>query len=308
MELIRGIHNLRPFHNGCVLTIGNFDGVQLGHQAILEQLARIGEREGLPAVLMTFEPHAREFFDGARAPARLTRLREKVLALRKTPLDRIFVLRFNRELAEMSPEAFVEDLLVRRLGVRHLVVGDDFRFGHRGAGNLELLRGAGERLGYRVHRTATYRLEGRRVSSSWVREALAANDLRQAEALLGRPYRMGGRVIHGERKGRELGFPTANIALHRLVSPLSGIYAVRVRGAGEGILPAVAYVGRRPTLDGDCILLEVHLFDFGKDLYGRYLEVDFLAHIRGDQRFDTLAALQQQIRVDTQAARELLAV
>ncbi len=308
MELIRGIHNLQPFHNGCVLTIGNFDGVQLGHQAILKQLACIGERERLPAVLMTFEPHAREFFDSAKAPARLTRLREKVLALRETPLDRIFVLRFNQALAEMSAEHFIEDLLVRRLGIRHLVVGDDFRFGHRGVGNLALLREAGERLGFRVHRTATYRLEGRRVSSSWVREALAADDLKQAEVLLGRPYRMGGRVIHGERKGRELGFPTANIALHRLVSPLSGIYAVRVHGIGDGTLPAVAYVGRRPTVDGNCILLEVHLFDFSKDLYGCYLEVDFLEHIRGDRRFDTLDALQQQIRVDTQAARALLAV
>ena len=303
MELIRGLHNLRPRHRGCVATIGNFDGVHLGHQAVLGQLAEKAGQLGLPTTVVTFEPHPQEWFFPDRAPPRLTRLREKLTALRRYSVDRVLVLRFDARLAAMEAAAFVERILVRGLGVRHLVVGDDFRFGRNRAGDFAFLRAMGARHGFDVVAMHSFRIDGERVSSTRIREALAAGDMDTAEKLLGRPYRMCGRVAHGDRRGRGIGFPTANLHLHRRASPVLGVFAVEVFGVPGEPVPGVANVGVRPTVDGTCALLEVHLLDFAGDLYGRYVQVDFLHKLRDERRFASFEALRAQIRRDVEAAR-----
>lgn len=306
MELIRGLHNLRPRHRGCVVTIGNFDGVHRGHRAVFEQLADIARARALPALVMTFEPQPREFFSSGNAPARLTRFREKMLALADAPIDRVLVVRFTHEFSCLEPEEFIRDILVTALDVRHVVVGDDFHFGHRARGTFALLEEAGVREGFEVGRCVTLEHRGRRVSSSWVRDALADGDLALTAELLGRPYCMHGRVAHGRRLGRQIGFPTANIALRRLSTPLSGVFAVRLHGIGEGPLAGMANLGTRPTVDGVERLLEVHLFDFSDDIYGREVSVEFVARLREEQRFASLDALKAQLAVDQAAARERL--
>lgn len=303
MELIRGLHNLRPRHRGCVATIGNFDGVHLGHQAVLGQLAEKAGQLGLPTTVVTFEPHPQEWFFPDRAPPRLTRLREKLTALRRYSVDRVLVLRFDARLAAMEAAAFVERILVRGLGVRHLVVGDDFRFGRNRAGDFAFLRAMGARHGFDVVAMHSFRIEGERVSSTRIRQALAAGDMDTAEKLLGRPYRMCGRVAHGDRRGRGIGFPTANLHLHRRASPVLGVFAVEVFGVPGEPVPGVANVGVRPTVDGTRALLEVHLLDFAGDLYGRYVQVDFLHKLRDERRFASFEALRAQIRRDVEAAR-----
>lgn len=303
LELIRGCHNLRPRHRGCVLTVGNFDGVHRGHQAVLDQLAGIAQKVSQPAVLVTFEPHPQEFFAPLRAPARLTRLREKIMALEGSPVARVLCLQFDWSLANLSPENFIEMLLVRGLGARYVVVGDDFRFGRNRQGNRALLESAGRRFGFKVASMNTCRVGDRRVSSTWVRDALTSGDLATAAQLLGRRYSMCGRVIHGDRRGRTIGFPTANIALRRRSLPLSGVYAVQVVGVTERPLPAVANVGIRPTVDGTRSLLEVHALDFNSDLYGRHVQVEYLARLRDEKRFDSIGALKRQIQRDVDEAR-----
>ena len=303
MELIRGYYNLRSRHHGCVLTIGNFDGVHLGHQSVIAQLTQAAAQTGLPAVLMIFEPQPQEFFSPNTAPARLTRLREKLQWLHTTPVDRVLCLRFDRSLAKLSPERFIADLLVDRLGIKCIVIGDDFRFGHRGAGNFALLRDAGERFGFATVKQDTYLLDGERISSSRIRAVLAAGDFSTATRLLGRPYCICGRVSHGDRLGRTIGFPTANVALHRLKSPLSGVYTVRVSGLGNEPIAGMANLGIRPTVGGVSNRLEVHLFDFNDDIYGCHIEVEFLHRIRNERRFDSLAALTRQIQADAEQAR-----
>ena len=303
MELIRGLHNLRPRHRGCVATIGNFDGVHLGHQAVLGQLAEKAEQLGLPTTVVTFEPHPQEWFFPDRAPPRLTRLREKLTALRRYSVDRVLVLRFDARLAAMEAAAFVERILVDGLGARHVVVGDDFRFGRNRAGDFAFLRAMGARHGFDVVAMHSFRIDGARVSSTRIREALAAGDMDTAEKLLGRPYRMCGRVAHGDRRGRDIGFPTANLHLHRRASPVLGVFAVEVFGVPGEPVPGVANVGVRPTVDGTRALLEVHLLDFEGDLYGRYVQVDFLHKLRDERRFASFEALRAQIRRDVEAAR-----
>ncbi|MDX1433220.1 MAG: bifunctional riboflavin kinase/FAD synthetase [Gammaproteobacteria bacterium] len=306
MELIRGLHNLRARHRGCVVTIGNFDGVHRGHRAVFEQLSGIASAQALPSLVMTFEPQPREFFSSANAPARLTRFREKMLALADTPIDRVLVVRFTREFSRLSPEEFIGEILVAGLDVRHVVVGDDFHFGHRASGTFSLLQELGEREGFEVGRCVTLEHRGRRVSSSWVRDALADGDLGLAAELLGRPYCMHGRVAHGRRLGRQIGFPTANIGLRRLSTPLSGVFAVRLHGVDDAPLAGMANLGTRPTVDGVERLLEVHLFDFAQDIYGREVSVEFVARLREEQRFASLDALKAQLSIDQAAARERL--
>lgn len=309
MELIRDIYNLRPRHKECVLTIGNFDGVHLGHQAVLDQLSDVAGRRGLPAVLMIFEPQPQEFFASEQkpAPARLSRLREKLQRLSKTPLDRVVCLRFNRALAAMTAQAFIDRLLVEKLGVACVVVGDDFRFGYQRRGDIVMLRQAGERYGFDILRSETYDVAGARVSSTRIRSALAADDLALAGALLGRAYSISGRIAYGDQLGRTIGFPTANIPLKRRVSALSGVYAVRIKGLAGSPLSGVANVGKRPTIGGMQERLEVHLFDFAADVYGRVVEVEFLHKIRPERRFASLDALKQQIRQDASEARDYFA-
>lgn len=307
MELIRGAHNLRPCHRGCVATIGNFDGVHLGHQAVLGQLAEKADELRLPAVVITFEPQPQEFFAPDRAPPRLTRFREKLQALRRYAVDRVLCIRFNRTFSQLPPESFIERILVQGLNVRYLVVGDDFHFGHQRRGDFAMLQAAGAAHGFPVVNMHTFGIDGERVSSTRVREALAGGNLKRAEQLLGRPYRMSGRVARGDQRGRTIGFPTANLHLHRRSTPLQGVYAVEVFGLADEPLPGVANVGNRPTVDGTRSLLEVHLLDFAKDIYGCYVHVDFLLRIRAERRFESFDALKQQIQLDAQAARDFFA-
>ena len=303
MEIIRGLYNLGPRHRGCVATIGNFDGVHLGHQAVLGQLAERAAELNLPTAVVTFEPQPREFFTHGDAPPRLTRFREKIQALRRYSVDRVICLRFNATLAAMSAAAFIEQLLVDGLAVRYLVVGDDFRFGAARAGDFAMLREAGGRHGFQVVTMHNFNVDGERVSSTRIRAALAAGDFASAEKLLGRPYRMCGRVAYGDARGRELGFPTANIHLHRKSSPLRGVYAVEVFGLDRAPLAGVANVGTRPTVGGLRSQLEVHLLDFSGDIYGRHMHVDFLHKLRDERRFESLDALKGQIREDADQAR-----
>ena len=304
MEFIRGQHNLRPRHRGCVATIGNFDGVHLGHQAILAQLHEAAQRLRLPRLVITFEPQPQEYFAGPdTAPARLMRLREKLLALDGLGIERLLCLEFDQHLAALPAPAFIERLLVQQLGVRHLVIGDDFRFGHRRAGDFALLVAAGQRHGFSVVNSHSYQVEGTRVSSTRIRQALSQGDLDWAARLLGRPYDMCGRVAHGDERGRTLGFPTANIHLHRRATPVYGVYAVLMSGPGLRPWPGIANVGRRPTVQGIREQLEVHLLDFHGDLYGRHVKIDFLHYLRPEQRFASLDALRQQIQRDEQQAR-----
>ncbi len=311
MELIRGDYNLRPAHRGCAATIGNFDGVHLGHQAVLGQLSEKAAELGLPTVVVTFEPHPQEFFGGDSAPPRLTRFREKVQILRRYAVGRVLVLRFDARLARMPARTFIDQILVAGLGIRYLVVGDDFRFGHRREGDIETLRRAGLQAGFSVVNMHTFEIDGERVSSTRIRQALQAGALERAAKLLGRCYRLSGRVARGDRRGRAMGFPTANLHVHgtpraraatRL--PLLGVYAVDVFGLENEPLHGVANIGVRPTVDGRRCLLEVHLLDFEGDLYGRHLQVEFLKKLREERRFESLAALQAQIARDVAAARE----
>ena len=306
MEIIRGVQSLLPPQRGCVVSVGNFDGIHLGHQAMLAQLACIGARRGLPTTLITFEPHPREFFSASHAPPRLTRLREKVNELAKSALDRVLVLRFDEALSSMAPSAFIERVLVERLRSEVVVMGEDFRFGHRAEGNIDLMREAGGVHGFEVRCHDTHLLDGHRVSSTWVRDALAHGDFALARRLLGRPYTMCGRVAHGDRIGRRLGYPTANIPLRRVASPMHGVFAVRLLGTEEGPLPGMASIGHRPTVGGQVTLLEVHVFDFCRDLYGRLVTVEFVAKLRDEECYDGLESLRRQMDRDADAARMAL--
>ena len=305
MELIRGIHNLRPRHRGCVASIGNYDGMHLGHQQVLSQLVDRAREYGLPSLVMCFEPTPREFFTHDKAPMRLSSLREKFCQVAGQGVDRFFCVRFNETVAAMTPAAFIQRLLVDGIGVRHLVVGDDFRFGHNRTGDFNTLVEAGARHAFAVDDTPSYSVEGQRVSSTAVRNALGDGDMARTRRLLGRNYVMSGRVVHGERLGRQLGFPTANIRVGHRRSPLMGVFAVRVRGLGP-TRDAVANLGTRPTVNGKEMLLEVHIFDFAEDIYGRRIEVEFVHHLRHERRFDGVEAMTRQLELDAQRARQLL--
>jgi len=308
MELIRGIHNLRERHRGSVVTIGNYDGVHRGHQHLLAAAREKARALGVPATVVTFEPTPREYFEGDAAPSRLMRLREKIEALPLYGIDRAVILRFDRRMQNISAQEFINRLLVNGLGTRHLVVGHDFHFARKREGNLATLREQGALHGFSVEEVDRFLVDGERVSSSLVREALGRGDLRRAESLLGRPYRIAGRVRLGQQLGRKLGYPTANLALHRKVVPLWGIFAVRVSGAGLVDHPAVVSLGTRPTINGTDPLLEVHVFDFEGDLYGRYLDVDFVQRLRDEKKFESLDALVEQMHKDAAQARRVLGV
>lgn len=307
MELIRGLQNIRSKHHACVATIGNFDGVHLGHQAVLGQLAEKAAELSLPTVLITFEPQPMEYFVPDKVPARLTRFREKILALQRYSVNRVCCLSFNNKLANLTAQAFIEQVLVGKLGVKYLVVGDDFRFGLNRAGTFETLVEAGKKYGFQVVSMHTFEIDSERVSSTRIRVALEKGDMSSAEKLLGRRYRMSGRVAHGEKLGRELGFPTANIHLHRHASPLQGIFVVEVFGLDEEPLQGVASVGTRPTINETKALLEVFLFDFNQDIYGRHIQVSFLKKLRDEEKFDSLDELKMQIQQDVEQAQAYFA-
>ncbi|MBM7071557.1 bifunctional riboflavin kinase/FAD synthetase [Shewanella sp. 202IG2-18] len=305
MELIRGIHNISPNHHGCVLTIGNFDGVHRGHAEVINRLVEKAKQFGLPATLMTFEPQPQELFKGEDAPARLSLLRDKVILLDELGIDRVLCVNFNRKFASMPPEDFIEELLVKQLGVKYLVVGDDFCFGKKRAGNFDMLCKAGAKHGFAVVSTNSFIVGDTRVSSTAIRESLADGNFEQARRMLGHPYLLGGRVAHGQKLGRTLGFPTANIALKRNVVPVRGVFAVRAFWQDSEIYDGVANVGFRPTVNGQQCQLEVHLFDFNGDIYGQYIEVELVAKIRDERPFESLEALKAQIMNDANEAKAL---
>lgn len=307
MELIRGLQNIRSEHHGCVATIGNFDGVHLGHQAVLGQLAEKAAELNLPTTLITFEPQPMEYFIPDKVPARLTRFREKILALQRYSVDRVCCLSFNDKLAKLSAEHFIEQVLVQKLGVKYLVVGDDFRFGANRVGTFEMLVEAGKTYGFQVVSMHTFEIEGERVSSTRIRTALEKGQMSNTEKLLGRRYRMSGRVAHGEKLGRELGFPTANIHLHRQASAIQGIFVVEVFGLDIEPLQGVASVGTRPTVNETKALLEVFLFDFDQDIYGRHIQVSFLKKLRDEEKFNSLDELIKQIQLDVEQAQAYFA-
>lgn len=286
-----------------VLAIGNFDGVHLGHLALVRQLVAAAGQFKLAATVLTFEPHPREFFSPASAPARLTTLREKLELLAELGVVQAMVCPFNARFASLSAEQFIEQVLVRGLRVRHLIIGDDFRFGRGREGDFEMLRAAGDRFGFTVEAMQSVLLDGERVSSSVVRRELAAGDMRRAAAFLGRPYIIDGRVAHGAKFGRQLGFATANIRIKHNPLPMTGVFAVEVSGLGELPLPGVANLGIRPTVGGTRPLLEVHLFDFDRDIYGKHISVRFVHKLRNEQRFPNFEALKAQITADAAAAR-----
>jgi len=286
------------------LTIGNFDGVHLGHRAMLERLKREAAARGLMSAVMTFEPHPREFFAPDQAPTRLSSLREKLEMLAALGIDRAYVCRFSYDFARTPAEEFVQRILVQGLAVRWLLVGDDFRFGARRAGDLALLQSLAERHGYEVHSMHSVIVAGRRVSSTAVREALSEGNLELATALLGRPYVISGRVVRGDRIGRTLGFPTANVRMRHNRPPLFGIFAVRVRGLGPHAVHGAASLGVRPTVDARGVpVLEVHLLDFDRDVYGEHVQVEFLHKLRDEEKYADLESLRKQIALDVAQTR-----
>lgn len=303
MELIRGIHNILPRHQGCVLTIGNFDGVHVGHQAVLAQVKQLALMQQLPSCVMVFEPQPLELFVGSAAPARISRFREKYQALAALGIDRLLCVGFNRAFAAQAPEQFIENLLLNKLGVKHLIVGDDFQFGKNRSGDFALLAKAAQQFGFGLNSTSSLKLGEQRVSSTLIRQALEQDQLQLAETMLGRPFTLTGRVRHGRKLGRDLGFPTANVWLYRRKLPVSGVYAISARTC-FGEFQGVANIGNRPTVQGVREQLEAHLFDFNQDLYGTQIEVVLRHKLRAEQRFASLDALKQQIAADAAAAKQ----
>ncbi|MCY4015238.1 MAG: bifunctional riboflavin kinase/FAD synthetase [Gammaproteobacteria bacterium] len=311
MEIIRGLHNIRPRHKGCVATIGTFDGVHHGHQMLLAHLKAKSEELGAPSLLVTFEPQPREYFQRTPVPARLTRFREKIHILRATGVDRVLCIPFNERTRLISAAEVIETFLVDLLGVRYLVVGDDFQFGKDREGDYAMLKDAGDRFGFGVSHMGTLTFDHERISSTRVRDALSTGDFALAEKLLGRPYSMMGRVVYGRQIGRTIGIPTVNIRLQRYKAALSGVFAVTVDGLGATRLGA-ANIGVRPTVavDGRPAkepLLEVHIFDFDEEVYGRLLTVTLKWKIRDERWFPSLQAMKVEIDRDVAKTRAYFA-
>ena len=309
MRLVRHLADL-PYpalDAGSVVTIGAYDGLHLGHEELLERVLAASREKGLASVVMSFEPMPKEFFGGSQSPARLMRFREKFDSLANHGVDLFYCPRFSGAMRNISAMDFVRRILVHGLNVRHVVVGDDFHFARRREGNVEQLQAAGAVLDFSVERVPSVVVNGVRVSSTAIRDALTSGDMQTATALLGRPYRMSGKVVKGDRVGRTLGYPTANVDLRRRQSAVMGIFAVRVHGVGPEPLDAVASVGSRPTFEGTRAILEVHIFDFDGDIYGDYIHVDFLAWLRDQEKFGSADELVAQMHVDADNARSALA-
>ncbi len=309
MRLARTIESF-PFDlvaDGSVATIGSYDGLHRGHQKLLGHVLDHAKAQGLPSIVMSFEPTPKEFFAQERPPARLMRFREKFEALADFGVDVFYCPRFNEAMKNISAATFIRRILIHALNIRHLVIGDDFRFAQDRAGHLETLQRAGKALGFSVEEMSSVVVDNERISSTVIRNVLWEGDLKHARRLLGKDYRMSGKVIEGNRMGRTLGYPTANVNLNRLRSAVMGIFAVRVSGTGWGPLDAVASVGTRPTFAGTKPLLEVHIFDFDKDIYGEYIHVDFIARLRSEEKFADVKDLIEQMHRDSARAKEILA-
>ena len=305
MQLVRGIHNIQPNDHGCVLTIGNFDGVHKGHQRVISALVAKAKVLNCVAAVLVFEPQPQELFAQDKAPARLCRLRDKYALLADLGVERLICVNFTRKFASQSAEQFIEHLLVEKLGIKHLIVGDDFHFGKNRIGDFTMLSQAGETFGFEVTDTASCKMASCRVSSTAIRKALEQDNLSEVENMLGRPYSIIGKVFHGDKRGRQLGFPTANVLLKRRKSPLNGVFAVKVKTV-DGIFNGVANIGARPTINGVRQQLEVHIFNFSDDIYGQCIEVIIIKKLRDVMKFDGLEALTVQISKDSEQAKKIL--
>lgn len=312
MKVFRGLSHAIPA-SPCALTIGNFDGVHLGHQALLAELRRAADRHGLQATVMTFEPHPREFFAlragaTAQAPTRIANLRDNMNAMADAGMDSVIVEHFNASFANQSPEDFIEQVLVKGLKVKWLMVGEDFCFGARRAGNVALLKQAGQRFGFEVVTLPAVTNAGERISSSAVRSALADGDFVQTRALIGHAYTISGRVVHGQQLGRTLGYPTLNLRIAHQRPAVHGVFVVQVHGLSDHALPAVASIGVRPTVeDAGRVLLETHIFDFSQSCYGKLVQIEFLQKIRNEQKFSGLDSMTAAIHADAAQARAYFA-
>ncbi|MFK8080247.1 MAG: bifunctional riboflavin kinase/FAD synthetase [Granulosicoccus sp.] len=306
MQLIRGLGNW-PDNGPTIVTIGNFDGVHLGHQAMFAATRRVADQHALPATVISFEPLPHEYFTADTAPPRIQGLRDRVRSVENAGIDRLILLKFDHTLAAMNAEDFVRNILVGKIGARHMIIGDDFRFGHQRSGTYDTLLKLATKLNYSVEQSPTCLHGNQRVSSTRVRNTLANGDLAHTADLLGRPYRISGRVIHGEKVGRQLGFPTANVSLGKHRPPLRGVFAVWATHIPSGNrYPAVANLGERPTVGGRKLLLEVHALDQSPDWYGQHLAIDFVSQLRQEKRFDSLDELKAQIAIDADDARSLM--
>jgi riboflavin kinase/FMN adenylyltransferase len=312
-KLIRALTPITALPQQAVATIGNFDGVHIGHQALLKRVVEKAVLYNLPSLVITFEPHPYEFFAQEKLKiARLTKCREKWVELNRNNIDNVIFLKFNQEVAKKRARQFIEEILYRALHIKHLVVGDDFQFGYQREGNVKLLQEMGKDCQFTVESLSAITIMNERVSSTRIRQALEADDLKLAEHLLGRPYSMIGKIQHGDKLGRKLGFPTLNIALQRRLTPIHGVYIVYVKGIADYLLPGVASIGSRPTINSNSnsnsnhqkIVLEVHLLDFNKEIYGQLVEVVFCKKIREEETYPTLDLLKEQIAKDVELGRE----
>lgn len=306
MRLLRGTNKATCPKTGVVATIGNFDGIHLGHQALLQALNVKAKALNLPSMLIVFEPQPHEFFQQSTPLPRLTNFREKWRILEKLNIDYVACLRFDAKLSSLTAEQFAEDVLFEALSIQHLLVGEDFRFGNERLGDVSLLQTIATGLNREVSVCADVLAEGVRVSSTAIRSLLKTYQLKEAESLLGRPYKMCGRVVHGQKLGRTIGVPTANIAVKRKALPMTGVFCVKATRASGEVCAGIANLGTRPTVDGTTHHLEVHLFDFDDDLYGEHLEVSFLHHLREEVKYPTFDALVAQIKTDILEARALM--
>lgn len=307
MLIFRGISPRRASPRRRVITIGNFDGVHLGHQALIARATALGALHQCPVAVVTFEPHPKAYFSPANAPKRIQGLRDKVQALKTQGVDELWVLPFRAALASLSAADFMERFLHKTLSAKHIVIGDDFRFGAKRQGDAQSLQAAGAAFDWSLERLEPVFMDGLRASSTALRAALSEGNFSKASTLTGRPYALCGRVIHGRKLGRTLGFPTLNLRVPDDLL-ISGVFAVTVRGLGERTLAGVASLGRRPVVENDgALLLEVHLFDWEADAYGQMIEVTFHQKLRDEARYDSLDAMIRQIEIDASQARETLA-
>jgi riboflavin kinase/FMN adenylyltransferase len=308
MQLIRTIHRHKNDSLGAVATIGNFDGVHLGHQVVINKITQQGITLSLPSMVISFEPSAKEFFLGQNAPARLTNFREKFSLIDKFGIDQFVCLNFNNELSSMPAETFIKKILIDTLHIKHLTVGDNFRFGKNRKGDFELLKNLSNKLNYQVENTDSFISDGKRVSSTLIREFLKAGDLDAAKKMLSREYSMSGRVIHGDKQGRTIGFPTVNIPIKRSNCAVNGVFAVNVSMENGSEYHGVANIGHRPTVGGIRTQLEVHIFKFSQEIYGKFLTVTFCKKLRDEKKFESFKDLKKQIEQDSMSAQDYFSI
>ncbi len=311
MKIIRGTKQHLSDPQSCVATIGNFDGIHTGHQSIISDVKSIATLLNYPTTVISFEPLPKEFFSkqfDKPAPARIYPFRDKAQMLNNLGIDQFVCLSFSQLLSAMPAETFIRDILVRRLNIKHIVVGDDFRFGKQRLGDFALLKQIGSELGMNVSNTPTVELNGSRISSTRIREHLAKGEISQANILLGAPYLLSGRIRHGDKRGRTIGFPTLNLRLPDSIAPARGVYAVKIHGLEEKTLSGVANIGTRPTVSGLETRLETHIFDFNRQVYGEQVCIELVEFLRAEKKFENLDGLMVQITKDSEFAKTILGV